>query len=240
MESDTGAVVIVTAAGRRPLPGAASGAVPIVISPQGSAAAIYTSDTGAIQIFSGLPAAPQLVRQVSVEAPPLAFAISDDATRLLTVAKAGLPAETILSYTGAQPPQTLGHASGVKSIQFVPGSGDALLSTAETVLLASTAYGVRTIGDTRIGLGGVTAVGAFPGGSPILIGTRSGQVILRDLDAGSQTVLTCACVPTAFAPLRGSGIFRLTETGAGPLWLLDAASAEPRILFVAGHGGGSQ
>ena len=57
-------------------------------------------------------------------------------------------------------------------------------------------------------------------------------VTIADLETGVSTVLSCDCVPTGFRPLKGTSVFRLSDPADGPVAVLDASSAEPRIMIL--------
>src|SRR5215813_12163810 len=55
VEYDSGAAVLVTSSGRRPLAGIPTGAAVIVLSPRGSSAALYFKSTRTAYVVTGLP-----------------------------------------------------------------------------------------------------------------------------------------------------------------------------------------
>jgi DNA-binding beta-propeller fold protein YncE len=58
---------------------------------------------------------------------------------------------------------------------------------------------------------------------------RSVSVI--EIASGALKTAACDCAPSGLTAM--GKVVRLNETGAGPLWLLDAeAAAEPRVVFV--------
>jgi hypothetical protein len=61
---------------------------------------------------------------------------------------------------------------------------------------------------------------------------KSKSVTIADLETGVSTVLSCDCVPTGFRPLKGTSVFRLSDPADGPVAVLDASSAEPRIMIL--------
>ena len=57
------------------------------------------------------------------------------------------------------------------------------------------------------------------------------KLYLASSAARSVTVLDrCDCAPAGLVPM--GNLLRLTDFGAGPLWLLDAGAADPRMVFV--------
>jgi hypothetical protein len=55
------------------------------------------------------------------------------------------------------------------------------------------------------------------------------SVVTLDL-SGNRADLACNCTPTQLAPM--GKLFALTAFGSGPLWLADAGSTGPRVVFV--------
>jgi hypothetical protein len=51
-----------------------------------------------------------------------------------------------------------------------------------------------------------------------------------DLTTGDRNAIACACAPAGLVPM--GNWLRLTEPGAGPLWLLDAGGGNPKMVFV--------
>jgi hypothetical protein len=141
---------------------------------------------------------------------------------------------SIQLYRADRSPVLLRNARRVSGIEFLPGSSDALVAESDGVYLISEAFGPQLIAGTNDGISGVTAAVASADGSRVIIAMESGQIAIRDRAATAQSIVSCACRPTGLARLRGPGVFRLNEIGDGSLWLLDAGSGEPRVLFVAG------
>src|ERR1035437_104076 len=85
LENGTGAALLVSQSGRQPLAGARAGAQMVAVSPLGTAAALYYGDTGKASILTGLPDAPQVLREITLDGAPSAMAVSDDGTTLAAV-----------------------------------------------------------------------------------------------------------------------------------------------------------
>jgi hypothetical protein len=232
-----GIAVLVSQAGRRPLPGAAAAASRVVVSPRGTAAALYFAGSATAQIFTGMPDAPQVVRAVSMDRTPDALAVSDNGATLLASSRTGRNGEVVTAYAAGQPSQILHRARRISALAFVPGTSNVLIAEGDGVKLVSPAFGVQTIDTTSLD---VVAVAASSDGSKVFAASRGGQVTILDLRTASRTSVACGCVPGVLARLRGNAVFRLNDVGDGPLWLLDGDSAEPRILFVAAPAEGSR
>jgi hypothetical protein len=62
---------------------------------------------------------------------------------------------------------------------------------------------------------------------------KSGTIAILDLQAKTQVgELTCQCTPTGLDRLAGVDVFRLTEPSNRPMWVLEAAAHQSRIVFV--------
>ena len=230
-----GAAILVSATGRRPLPGAAPGASRVVVSPGGTAAAVYF-ESGTAQIFTGMPDAPQSAGSIAFDRPPAELAISDDGATLLAASRNGRDGDAVYAYTPGQAPQLLHRARRVSALTFIPGTAKALIADGESIRIVSVS-GSQMVDPA---VSGVVALAASPDGATVLAATGAGEIVTYDLRALSRTSLSCGCVPSTFAPLRGKAVFRLNELGNGPLWVFDGDSPEARILFVPAPAGGSR
>ena len=221
---------VISAAGRRRLPGARTGPVRAVVSPRGTSAALLFAEPVEIQVFTGLPESPQLRRSIDPGAPPADLAVSDDGELVLTLARAARGDDVVHVFrdSGAL---VFHRARRVAAMAFVPGSHDAVIADPSSARFVRADLGVEPIAadpDRDI-----VAVAASPGGARIVIASRSGRVTIHDSQTGLTRSLTCACSPAALTALRGDSLFRVDDRSGGPVWLLDLHPAEPRISFVA-------
>src|SRR5262249_2998106 len=89
---------------------------------------------------------------------------------------------------------------------------------------------VASFGD---GFDAISGVAASDDGLRVFISSKkTGTVTMVDVAAKVSTALPCNCQATGFQPLKGSSLFRLSDPSDGPIVLLDASSAEPRIIVV--------
>jgi hypothetical protein len=234
VESASGAVVIVSSAGRRPLPGVPGGASSIALSPRGTTAAIYFKDSLTAYVVTGLPDSPAAPRQVGLDRQPATLAVSDDGSALLSVERIGRGGATVLLHRDGATPAVLRSSPRIAEADFIPGSSDALIAEDDAVYVVSESFGPQLIAGPGDGIGGVAAAASSADGSRVIIAMRSGQVAVRDRKTSAQSMVSCACQPAGLARLRGTSVFRLNDIASEPLWILDADSGDPRILFVAG------
>jgi hypothetical protein len=66
-------------------------------------------------------------------------------------------------------------------------------------------------------------------GKSLFLSTANGVTVV-DIASGNRTALSCDCVPTSME--RMGNVYRLSQFGSAPLWLLDPSSSPMRIVFV--------
>jgi hypothetical protein len=242
LKADDSSVVLVRAGGAEISSAAVPGARPapalIVFSPAGAAAALYSSDSGRVQILTGLPDAATVQSDVDVSTlagPIAALAVDDAGTSLLL---AGGEAETVSVYriTMDAAPQFLASFRSVAALRLSGTGRDALLadSTAGAVYRIRDLPGagnIEMIASERDGLGAPIAVEVDSGGR-IFVADQAGNLTILDRSRGSISSLQCGCAPAGLFRLSGTATFRLTEPSDAPMWVLDASGADPRIVAI--------
>jgi hypothetical protein len=209
----------------------------VVYSPSGTAAAIYAS--GRVQVVSGLPNSPAPAFSDEIgpsptepgreprSAAPKALAVSDDATFLVIASGSS---DRLLSASGSSSVLMLG-VCGVP--EFVPGGHDVADLVGALPELAVFPDGSATPSQriSAFGLSQPVGLSFSADGKLALAASRTGKsVTIFDLAAGGATTLRCDCTPTGVS--RMGSLFRLTDAGSGPVWMVDAAASPPRIVFV--------
>ena len=121
LEQGTGAALLVSLSGRQPLTGVRAGAQLAAVSPRGTAAAVYFNDTGKASILTGLPDAPQALRDVTLDGSPSVLAVSDDGSSLAAVISLATNQATVFFYSAAGAGQALLSDRQFSSLDFVPG-----------------------------------------------------------------------------------------------------------------------
>jgi DNA-binding beta-propeller fold protein YncE len=217
----------------------------VIFSPSGTAAALYGGSS--VQMLKGLPDAPVVAGTLSfgVDAgtqfaaaslgktrrstgEPLA--ISDDGAYLLLVSGGGL---RVMGVAGDN--RQITDATAGTLAAFAPGGHDAAVADPETGLaLIRDAAGTsvrQPLAGPGSQLGLPEAVAFSPDGSKIFVASAAAHnVSAFDVSSGAATTLACDCTPAGL--VRMGSVFRLNEFGTGPLWLLDATAAAPRLVFV--------
>jgi hypothetical protein len=197
----------------------------IVFSPGGNAALLVRLADHAIQVITDLPDAPVIHAVTTAPEPSRTFAVNDEGDVL-----AGGDAVWLLR--GIEPPLRIA-ASGPVTAMALQRS-DALIAGANQVLLvrnlggASHYHTLSTYsGDDR----NPVAVQFSPAADRAFTATADGQISVLNMDGSQLAQLSCRCSPSGFHRLAGASLFRLNETGAGAIWLLEA-DGEPRLWFV--------
>ncbi len=208
------------------IPGSISRPDIVSFSPNGSAAAVYSTE-GRLAIITGLPGSPQLSRDVSANLPAgiQALALADDGATLLAVTSDGrvllLPAgggtETI--YSGGQ----------LSGLVFAPASTDALVfdSDGNKVLLVqnvSTAPATRLLAQGLSGIPG-SALLQFDANTA-WIGAVNGKQLSRiDLQTLHADTMTLSAGLAALQPLLVPHRFLLSAQPGQEAWVLDTSNA---------------
>jgi len=231
---DTGIVsVYQPETGSTPVNGAGIAPDSIVLSPGGSAAALWFSSINQVQIVTGLPDAPS-IRQLdasflvsSTGSGPDALALSDDGAWLAGSWLTGvyafgpngevsrLPIEDRVSALAFFPLTHDIAAASLAGLQRVTGIGNFIQMSALAAFADSSppAAAVAVTSDNKI-------VIAVDGG---------GSITAVQLESGAATTIDCGCSPEGLFPI-GSSAFRLTSLQGGAFKLFDAALGE--VLFA--------
>ena len=217
----------------------APGAARVAISPSGDAAVLYYPEAQAVSVLTGLPDAPAV--SWSLEAPYLAggvgaLAVSDEGSAVL-IAAAG-DESPIWLLTPAAGARFLSSVSSSPSLAFLSKSSDAVVADAgnSTVVLVRDPAGqaeTTRIGGAAEGVSRPVAVAVTADNRRVLVANAaSAGVVSLSLAGEEPLALTCNCAVAGLERLAGGVAFRLSAPGESPLWLLDAASSPPRIVFV--------
>ena len=121
---------IVPGVSSTPIPGAAANPGRIVISPKGTAAALWFDSTSHFEIISGLPTTPSVLDldATFLGAPPSAMAVSDDGQWLAASWPAG-----VYAWTSDTSVRQLDPDPGVVSLAFLAGQSNLALATSSRV-----------------------------------------------------------------------------------------------------------
>jgi hypothetical protein len=222
-----------------PLAGSRPGAERIAISPSGTAAGLYISESKVLQVFSGLPTAPAIVYEFDMSVltgDVTMLAVSDDAALVLANVRDSENNGTwAISGSDSAWPVNAGQPS---AMIFLANRHDAVIAddAAREVFL------LQTSDRDSVRLPGMI----FPEDSPpfaaVALSSEAGMIFVAhrgsenitvvDLTTGKPANLACWCNPTGFFPLKGSSVFRLNGVSGGPMMVLDASSGEARVVLI--------
>jgi hypothetical protein len=226
---EDGRVVLYRGASAIQLENAINAPTRIAVSPRGQAALLYSEQSDALQLITGLAGTPTVAEPLAIGWPITAMAVSDAGRAIL----AGDGA--LWSVTPGRAPMHVMRALDVSAITFVAGNNDWAFS-------GGGALWVQRHGELRplVDFTGAIALQAF--GNTLLAATSTTASRI-DLTTGARADVPCPCNITVLEPMRDGAVFRLNRGGKEPLYLYDGATAEPRIVFVpaapAGVAGGA-
>lgn len=222
-----------------PLTGARAGADMIAISPAGTAAALYAHQDKVLQAIMRPADAPQIVFESNaseIAGQLRSLAISDDGTlALLNFRDGDTSTLWALSATGArwQLP-----AARPTAANFLNGRHDIVVAddAAQEVFLLRGIDGQSTripVAAFREGFDAISGVATSDDGRQVFITSQSaGSVTIVDLTTGSAAALPCNCEASGLYRLKGNSVFRVSDLTSSPVALLDASSAEPRVIVI--------
>jgi len=197
----------------------------IVFSPSGTALVLYGG--GQLQVLSGLPdgiaaGSAQSVAAASPRTSVGALAVSDDGAYVLMRRGSSV---LVISQPGSE--RVLTESGSLASVAFAPDSHDAAVVSGGTLSVFQDVAGPSTRQDFPNASTGAVAFSAN-GSKIVMAGPRALTVLSRA--TGEATRATCECQISGLNQM--GALFRLNDPGAQPMWLLDLATDDPRLVFV--------
>ena len=238
--ADTGEALLIAPGGNAAhLDGAAAGADRIVISPRGSAAALWFSATSHLQIVSGLPAAPSVldIDAAFRGAAPGALAVSDDGQWLV-----GTWPDGVYALGAAGQVNRLPVDSNAAALAFFHRRTDLAVATPTAILTITDAGGSAVpsvVYDSSASPLSPVAIALSFDNLHLAAADLAGTVLAVDLSSGVPASVDCACAPEGLFAMGGS-VFRLTGFSPGALKLFDAATGDVWFTPLAVSAGGPQ
>jgi hypothetical protein len=191
----------------------------LVLSPQGSAAALFYSSDRHVTVLGNLPDG-SVTAEFDLETAPESLAVSDDGQWVAA-------ASDSVQMIGADGARRSYSANAKAVTQFVPGSHDVLIASGD-VSIVRESTGIQVIGSAEE----ISAIAATNSAARVMVASSSRSLVkIFDTASGESSELSCSCAPASLASLSADGVFRLTPLGEGPVWVLDLNIA-PRIAFV--------
>lgn len=234
--NESGAAVLVLTTGAiSPIGGTAAGATRIVISPTGSAAALWIPADSHFEVLTGLPAAAS-VQEIDASAfgSLIAFAVSDDG-HLAGSFAGGME---LFGTDGSVTP--VAAAGRLTALTFFTQSTN--LAAATPTSVSSIVNGTAAVlyqGSPKAGrelpyTWEMDGIGVSTDNRWIVAAARDGTVVTVNVASGTATRMDCGCAPEGVFAIGGT-VFRLTSRGVR---LVDAASGN--FFDVPAAAGGSQ
>jgi hypothetical protein len=218
--ADNGDVLIMAPDGTlKSLAGARSAPDQIVISPEGSSAALWFASISHAEVVSGLPQSPQ-IREIDASflgPSPYSLSISDDGQWLAGTWRSGNYAFGPHGEVNRLPVEDI-----VPAIAFLHNSHDLAVATHEQVIRVSDVGGANQASVLVTGQGRIDAmaVAATTGNSSLVVADPRGKITKVDLASGALQTAECGCHPLGLFPM-GHSAFRLTGLESGAFEIFD-------------------
>jgi hypothetical protein len=204
---------------------------------QGTSAAFYYAEAQQVLVVTGLPRNPAASHRVDLSRlgkPLTHMAVSNDGT-LLVVALDDGGSEALYGWTASSDSARFLTAAVSIGGMAITGNGAAIVADrgADEVFAIWDAGGPAIRQFLAGNSDGVSSpAGVVWNNNRIYIGnTGSATVTVLDSDGRYLETHSCSCTLSGVYPMRDS-VFRLTDRIDRTIFLLDASSAEERIVFV--------
>lgn len=218
-----------------------AGATQLAISPLGTAAVFLFGGHEKLIKVSGLPDRPRAseVDLAGLGVDWLRLAVSDGGEAVLaTVLDNGQPWVAVIREDGSF--RKLYAADGGAAAAFLPGKLAAVIADTGkdlVFLLSGLESTPRPIASGQEVLRRPVDVAASRDGRRAVVVNEGGSsAAILSLEDSSAALVECGCKIESLRRMNGNALFRLTEPGMGTIWLLDADSAPPGVLFVPAGG----
>jgi WD40 repeat protein len=210
-----------------PLDGAPNTADLIAWSPDGSTAAVYNTASQQLWVWKSLGTEPALIQQSSASS-LRALAVADDGFAVGST-------DSGLYQLAAE--NRLVSETAYSALAFAPGSHDLAAGNSvlnQVVLLRDFSADAQSVLATASdGVAQPIAIAYSRDGLKLAVANASSKsVLLIDNATSTRQVFSCDCNPDGVFAAAGNAVFRLTNTGQDRLTLLDADSAEARLLSI--------
>jgi hypothetical protein len=208
-----------------PIEGALFNADLVAFSPAGRSVALWSAGRSVVQVLTGLPDTPRVLREAPL-GETVRIAVSDDGESLL----AGDPNGTVnrILPDGHAVPAFV--APGLTAMAFLPGRSESvicdgargdvhLLSEETTRLLAS-------------GLAGASAAAASSGGTLLVVSAEASRAWTIEIATGVSRAFELPASPVSLDLLRLRDSFLISSREGDPSWLLVTGDSGARSYFV--------
>jgi WD40 repeat protein len=213
----------------------------IFFSPTGTAAAVYRSTDGILQIISGLPSSPLVRGEIPLAgatSPLISAAVADDGDVALVATASGESGSLFLVVASSGTLRPIPVSGPVSAVAFRSQTHDAIAasSSQNQIFLLQNVTGdgqFQIIASADEGISKPIAVEfSNDGRKAFVANSDAGKIIMLDISGGQSLSISCGCTPTGLYRLNGNAVFRLTDSFQDPLLLFDGDASPPRIVFV--------
>jgi hypothetical protein len=220
-----------------PIPGAFDSPDRIDFSPNGSVAALYSSQRQTVQLIGGLPGSPQVTgeRTAAISWGGVsAVAVSDDGEAVLLGSSDGENGAVMLLPADG-PPRTLLSVAFPSALRFFPQTHDALLADSKRnqILLLRDTTGMFAFSALAVeaqGVGAPSDIEISDDQKCALVVNRQPKTLLAiDIASGNTNSVTSALAHTSLGRIaRNAGLFTsISEDGTA--WLIGTAGSGARV-----------
>jgi len=218
------------------------GATTLVLSNSGAYALVLGKSTSSAVFaakISGLPATPSVANLNVTSLPSLPSILGGAASDTGTVALAaasGSGGVSIMVFVGQSAGAQVATPQAFGGLQYVPGSDELVVADGASGAVTAISHVNTTPSSAVVSPpGGITApvgLDITSNSRWVVVANAKGDVLRIDLTGvAATTAAHCSCAPSQVVAFSGNTV-HLVTSGAGPLWIVDAGSAAPRVLFV--------
>jgi hypothetical protein len=218
-----------------PIPGAMAHADLVAFSPTAAAAALYSQQSGEVQVFTALPNSPHLLRDISnvqIAGAAHALAVSDDAQSVLIADASG----TVYALSANAAPAPVYHVSQVSALVFVSQSHDAIVCdpASGSAAIVSADGAVQTLQPPSGNGCRPQAAASTTDGRTILMACPAEHLIWSvDRASGATSTYKVTTSPTALDNVGARDAFLISPADdGGTHWLLTWRPDGPVISFI--------
>jgi hypothetical protein len=222
------------------IPGAFGRPDRVEFSPDGSVAALYSSQRQAVQLIGGMPASPRVIAEraaVVSWGAVSAMAVSDDGQAVLIGSSDGENGSvTLLPAGGAA--RTLLSVALPSALQFFSQTHDAVLADKKRnqILLLRDTTGTFAFSTLAVEVQGVGAPSEVEISSDqkyaLVVNRRPKSLLVIEIASGSVNSLTCALAHSSVKRLaRNAGLFT-SRREDGTAWLIGTTRSDAQVSLL--------
>ncbi len=226
--------LVASGAAASPIDGAMAAPDVIALSPRGDAAALYRASDRLLQVLTGLPDSPRILREIPSAALGgilTSMAVADDGEAVLVAV-----ADQALLIPSDGIPRPLPVDGPVSAMAFRPRTHDAIaanrLNNLSLILRATEDAEIQLLASPEDGILDPLAVAFSLDGSRAFVANSGGNLIQFDFSGGPPQSLSCQCRIAGLHRLIGNSVFLLTDLSDGPILVFDGDAPQPRIVVV--------